>query len=135
MFQPILILMFSQTLFALSWVCDYPCTGTVVNRCRRKGNVQPCVEGPGSTSFLYKEDNVAEVKWLEKYEYCRAKGDPSVYQDAGQGKCEYSRDICVWNSDNNSCELNPNRGNDPISECQDLLLDNALVEGLDNGRT
>lgn len=98
----------------LSWKCEYSEFGSV-----------------STTHFLYKEDNVNEVKWLEKYEYCRAKGDTSVYQDAGQGKCEYSRGLCYWN--NGSCE-NTNRSNDPLSECQDLINNNNLVNGLDNGR-
>ena len=98
----------------LSWKCEYSEFGSV-----------------STTHFLYKEDNVNEVKWLEKYEYCRAKGDTSVYQDAGQGKCEYSRGLCYWN--NGSCE-NTNRSNDPLSECQDLINNNNLVDGLDNGR-
>lgn len=101
---------------ALSWVCNYPND----------------IIGPVSTHFLYKEDNVNQVKWLEKYEYCRAKGDKSVYIDAGQGKCEYSRGICMW--DNENCVLDPNRQNDPLSECLDLLNNNELVDGLDNGR-
>jgi hypothetical protein len=98
----------------LSWKCEYSEFGSV-----------------STTHFLYKEDNVNEVKWLEKYEYCRAKGDTSVYQDAGQGKCEYSRGLCYWN--NGSCE-NTNRSNDPLLECQDLINNNNLVDGLDNGR-
>ena len=100
----------------LSWVCDYK-----------------CINGPVKSHFLYKEDNVNEVKWLERVEYCRAKGDTSVYIDAGQGKCEYSRDICKW--ENNICILNLYRQNDPYHECKDLLRFNNLAEGLDNGRT
>lgn len=99
----------------LSWLCNYR-----------------CINGPISTHVLYKEDNLNEVKWLEKNEYCRAKGDPSVYVDAGQGKCEYSRDVCIWN--NGQCILNTNRGNDLYSECRDLLRNNVLVDTLDNGR-
>ena len=83
------------------------------------------------THFLYKEDNVNEVKWLEKQEYCKAKGDGSVYRDAGQGKCEYSRGLCYWDGQN--C-LNTYRGYDNFDECVNLLINNALVEGLDNGR-
>jgi hypothetical protein len=83
------------------------------------------------THFLYKEDNVNEVKWLEKTEYCRAKGDLSVYSDAGQGKCEYSRGLCYWY--NESC-LNTYREYDNLEECVNLLLNNVLVPGLDNGR-
>jgi hypothetical protein len=83
------------------------------------------------THFLYKEDNVNEVKWLEKLEYCRAKGDVSVYRDAGQGKCEYSRGLCYW--DGQSC-LNTYRDFDNFDECVNLLLNNVLVDGLDNGR-
>lgn len=99
----------------LSWVCNYR-----------------CLNGPTSTSVLYKEDNVAEVKWLDKIEYCRAKGDTNVYVDAGQGKCEYSRDVCIWSDE--TCLVNPNRKNDAYSECRDLLRENVLVDGLDNGR-
>jgi hypothetical protein len=100
---------------ALSWKCDYP-----------------TINGPRSTHFLYKEDNVNVVKWLEKYEYCRAKGDSSVYIDAGKGKCEYSRNICVFY--NNQCIINENRGNDPLQECQDLLTNNIISYELDSGR-
>jgi hypothetical protein len=39
--------------------------------------------------------------------------------------------LCYWN--NGSCE-NTNRLNDPLSECQDLINNNNLVNGLDNGR-
>lgn len=104
----ITIVLFSYNIFALSWVCNYP-----------------CLNGPISTSVLYKEDNVAEVKWLEKNEYCRGKGDPLVHPDAGQGKCEYSRDVCLWV--NNECILNTERQNDVYSECRDLLRYNVLV--------
>ena len=99
---------------SLSWRCQFDTFGII-----------------STTHFLYKEDNVNEVKWLEKYEYCRAKGDTNVYNDAGQGKCEYSRGLCYWN--NGFCE-NTNRDNDPFVECQDLINNNNLVEGLDNGR-
>lgn len=99
---------------SLSWRCQFDKFGSI-----------------STTHFLYKEDNVNEVKWLEKYEYCRAKGDRSVYNDAGQRKCEYSRGLCYWN--NGFCE-NTNRANDPFFECQDLINNNNLVEGLDNGR-
>jgi hypothetical protein len=92
----------------------------------------PEISGPVATHVLYKEDNVDEVKWLESVEYCRAKGDTSVYRDAGQGKCEYSRGICVWS--NSACILNSERGNDSLQECVDLLANNRLVDGLDNGR-
>lgn len=100
---------------ALSWKCDYP-----------------TINGPRSTHFLYKEDNVNVVKWLEKYEYCRAKGDSSVYVDAGKGKCEYSRNLCVFY--NNQCIINENRANDPLQECQNLLTNNILSYELDSGR-
>jgi len=101
-------------VYALSWKCEYNQFGDI-----------------SSTHFLYKEDNLNQVKWLEKIEYCRAKGDTNVYNDAGQGKCEYSRGLCYWN--NGNCE-NTNRDNDPLSECQDLINNNILVEGIDNGR-
>lgn len=103
---------------ALSWVCNYPDS--------------PNIPGPVTTHLLYKEDNVNQVKWLEKVEYCRAKGDLSVYNNAGQGKCEYSRGICIWV--NNNCIINSQRENDSYSECVDLLNNNELVDGLDNGR-
>jgi hypothetical protein len=105
--------LFVTTAVSLSWKCDYPEFGSL-----------------GKSHYLYKEDNVNEVKWLEKYDYCRAKGLRSVYSDAGKGKCEYSRGLCYWN---NGC-LNTHRSNDPLSECQGLLRDNRLVAGLDNGR-
>lgn len=105
-----------NTINALSWVCQYD-----------------NIDGPVYSHFLYKEDNVAEVKWLESYEYCRAKGDKNVYFDAGKGKCEYSRGICLWGND--SCYINPDRGNDPYQECVDLIKNNILVDGLDNGRS
>jgi hypothetical protein len=101
------------SVLSLSWRCDSPEFGDI-----------------SYTHFLYKEDNVNEVKWLEKNEYCRAKGDTSVYFDAGQGKCEYSRGLCYWD---NGC-FNTGRDNDPVGECQDLYYGNILVEGLDNGR-
>ena len=91
------------------------------------------IEGPVWSSVLYKEDNLAEVKWIESNEYCRAKGDTSVYSDAGQGKCEYSRDICKWYG--GSCVINEQRQNDSLEECQSLLRDNLLVNGLDRGRS
>lgn len=87
--------------------------------------------GISNTHFLYKEDNVNEVKWLEKEEYCNLKGDSSVYRDAGQAKCEYSRGLCYW--DNGYC-LNTYRDYDNSEECVNLLLNNILVAGLDNGR-
>lgn len=101
--------------FALSYKCNYD-----------------EIEGPVWSSVLYKEDNLAEVKWIEINEYCRAKGDTTVYSDAGKGKCEYSRDICKWSS--SSCIVNEQRENDSLEECQSLLRDNILVNGLDRGR-
>jgi DNA repair exonuclease SbcCD nuclease subunit len=100
---------------ALSWKCDYS-----------------IIEGPSSTHVLYKEENANIVKWLEKYEYCRAKGNTSIYVDAGKDKCEYSRDICIFYND--QCIINENRQNDPLQECQDLLNDNVLSYDLDSGR-
>jgi len=111
----IFLLLFSLQCKALSWKCDYP-----------------SIEGPVSTHVLYKEENADVVKWLESYEYCRAKGDPLVYVDAGQPKCEYSRDICVFA--NNACILNEERQNDPLQECIALLDENTLSWELDSGR-
>jgi hypothetical protein len=99
----------------LSWKCDYS-----------------EIDGPSASHVLYKEDNVNVVKWLEQNEYCRAKGDPTVYTDAGQRKCEYSRNICVFYYD--KCIVNPNRVNDPLEECQALLRDNVESSDLDSGR-
>lgn len=103
---------------------------SIVNALSYKCGYQE-IEGPVSTHVLYKEDNLAEVKWIESVEYCRAKGDVTVYYDAGQGKCEYSRDICSWDG---VCIVNTFRENDSLEECQNLLRDNNLVEGLDKGR-
>ena len=100
---------------ALSFKCDYQ-----------------LIDGPVSTHVLYKEDNLNVVRWLEKYEYCRAKGDTTVYKDAGKDKCEYSRDICFYND--NECIFNEIRENDLLEECQDLLNNNVLEDGLDLGR-
>ena len=110
-----IIIFLSLNCQALSWKCEYS-----------------AINGPGSTHFLYKEDNINVVKWLEKYEYCRAKGDTSIYIDAGKSKCEYSRDLCVFY--NYQCILNENRKNDPLQECQDLLTNNVLSYELDSGR-
>lgn len=84
----------------------------------------------GDSNYLYKEELVDVVKWLEKVEYCRAKGDSSVYSDAGQAKCEYSRGICYWD---NGC-FETFRENDSFDECLDLLSNNELSFELDNGR-
>lgn len=100
--------------FALSWKCEYTKFGEI-----------------SSTHFLYKEDHINEIKWLERYDYCKSKGEHNVYKDAGQGKCEFSRGLCYWN--NGICE-NTNRTSDSLSECQDLINNNILVKGLDNGR-
>ncbi len=90
------------------------------------------ISGPVHTSVLYKEESLSEVKWIEINEYCRAKGDTKVYSDAGQPKCEYSRDICKWN--NGMCVVNELRSSDELCECQKLLKENTLVSGLDRGR-
>jgi len=107
--------LFSLNCMALSWLCDYS-----------------EIDGPTTTHVLYKEETYNIVKWLEKYEYCRAKGDPSVYEDAGQAKCEYSRNLCVFS--NYECIFNQERENDPLNECQDLLYINILSDELDSGR-
>ena len=107
--------LFSLNCMALSWLCDYS-----------------EIDGPTTTHVLYKEETSNVVKWLEKYEYCRAKGDPSVYEDAGQPKCEYSRNLCVFIND--ECIFNQERENDPLNECQDLLYNNILSDELDSGR-
>lgn len=99
---------FVKSAVCLSWMCNYP-----------------CIDGPVDTHLLYKEDNVNEVKWVEKYSYCSKKADPNVYPDAGEGKCLYSRDICIW--ENDTCVLNPGRTNDKFLECRDLLAQNTLV--------
>lgn len=111
------IMFLISRVYTLSWMCNYN-----------------SINGPVGTHVLYKEDNINQVKWLEKNEYCRAKGDLSVYPDAGQGKCEYSRNICLWNSSKNNCILNTSRENDQYNECVNLLRDNVLVDNLDNGR-
>ena len=107
--------LFSLNCMALSWLCDYS-----------------EIDGPTTTHVLYKEETSNIVKWLEKYEYCRAKGDPSVYADAGQPKCEYSRNLCVFIND--ECIFNQERENDLLEECQSLLYDNILSDELDWGR-
>jgi hypothetical protein len=106
--------LFSLNCMALSWLCDYS-----------------EIDGPTTTHVLYKEETSNIVKWLEKYEYCRAKGDPSVYEDAGQAKCEYSRNLCVFSD---GCIFNQDRENDLLNECQDLLYNNILSDELDSGR-
>lgn len=104
---------------ALSYVCDYPEFEL------------------GKTHYLYKEEILPVVKWLAKYEYCRAKGDTSVYADAGQPKCEYSRGICFWADEGRATGCYETfRENDSLEECQALLANNALAASgeLDNGR-
>lgn len=97
---------------SLSYVCSYPEFSL------------------GDSNYLYKEELVDVVKWLDKFEYCRAKGDTSVYSDAGKAKCEYSRGICYWD---NGC-LETFRENDSFEECLNLLSNNELSFELDNGR-
>lgn len=97
---------------SLSYVCSYPEFSL------------------GDSNYLYKEELVDVVKWLDKFEYCRAKGDSSVYSDAGQAKCEYSRGICYWDG---GCR-ETFRENDSFDECLALLSNNELSFELDNGR-
>jgi hypothetical protein len=99
---------------SLSYFCDYDIFGE-----KRFSN------------FLYKEEELPVMKWLGKVEYCRAKGDPNIYADAGKDKCEYSRGLCYW--DNGSC-LNTYRASDTYKDCMEVWLNNELVDGLDNGR-
>ena len=102
---------------ALSYVCDYPEFEL------------------GKSHYLYKEEVLPVVKWLAKYEYCRAKGDSSVYADAGQPKCEYSRGICFWADQGRATGCYETfRENDSLEECQALLANNELSFELDNGR-
>lgn len=63
--------------------------------------------------------------------YCKDKGDSSIYIDAGQPKCEYSRGICKW--DSGVC-IETLRVNDDMQVCIDLLEENTLSDELDNGR-
>lgn len=97
---------------SLSYVCSYPDFSL------------------GDSNYLYKEELVDVVKWLDKFEYCRAKGDSSVYSDAGKAKCEYSRGICYWDG---GCR-ETFRENDSFDECLALLSNNELSFELDNGR-
>lgn len=99
---------------SLSYFCDYDIFGE-----KRFSN------------FLYKEEELPEIKWLGKFEYCRAKGDPNIYIDAGKDKCEYSRGLCYW--ENGSC-LNTYRASDTYKDCMEVWLNNELVDGLDRGR-
>jgi hypothetical protein len=102
---------------ALSYVCDYPEFEL------------------GKTHYLYKEEVLPVVKWLAAFEYCRAKGDSSVYADAGQPKCEYSRGICFWAVEGRATGCYETfRENDSIEECRALLAENELSFELDNGR-
>lgn len=101
-------LIFGNVL-ALSWNCDYS-----------------CIQDPKSTHVLYKEDNQNVVRWLEKYDYCKRKGEPGTYPDYGEQKCLFSRNICLWDSNTSSCYFDEKRGNDPYSECRALLMDNIL---------
>lgn len=112
------ILFFSIKVRSLSWKCEYNELNSLTNR--------------QFSNVLYKEDNQNVVKWLEKVDYCRSKGDNTIYTDAGQGKCEFSRGICIWET--NTCIQNPLRTNDPLNQCVDLLNQNVLQEGLDSGR-
>jgi hypothetical protein len=103
------------SVIGLAYQCDYPAFGEI-----------------SKIKFLYKEDNISQVKWLDTINYCNDKGNPTIYLDAGQGKCENSRELCYWN-ENEEC-LNTFRGPDSYQECLDLWVNNVLVEGLDNGR-
>ena len=103
-----------SSVFTLSYNCDYETFGEI-----------------SKTNFLYKEDLVKEVKWLDTIIYCRDKVNPDIYSDSGKGKCEYSRGLCYW--ENGSC-LNTFRGPDSYSDCIELFNNNILVDGLDNGR-
>lgn len=106
-----------STVSALAYVCDYPEFEL------------------GNSHYLYKEELLPVVKWLPSFEYCRAKGDTSIYADAGQAKCEYSRGICFWSDEGRATGCwETFRENDSLEDCQALLADNELSTDLDNGR-
>lgn len=100
---------------ALSYVCNY--------------DIFP----PSYTHYLYKEEDLPIVKWLPKESYCKDKGDPTIYIDAGQPKCEYSRGICKWDYEANTC-IDTSPPNDSQQTCIDLLEENTLSDQLDDDR-
>lgn len=100
---------------ALSYVCNY--------------DIFP----PSYTHYLYKEEDLPIVKWLPKEFYCKDKGDPRIYIDAGQPKCEYSRGICKWDYEANTC-IDTSPPNDSQQTCIDLLEQNTLADQLDDDR-
>lgn len=100
---------------ALSYVCNY--------------DIFP----PSYTHYLYKEEDEPIVKWLPKESYCKDKGNTAIYIDAGQAKCEYSRGICKWDYEANTC-IDTSPPNDSQQTCIDLLQQNTLSDQLDNDR-
>ena len=100
---------------ALSYVCNY--------------DIFP----PSYTHYLYKEEDYPIVKWLPKNLYCQDKGDPTIYKDAGQAKCEYSRGICKWDYESSTC-IDTSPPNDAMQTCIDLLEENTLSDELDADR-
>ena len=60
-----------------------------------------------------------ETGWQTITDYCRQKGDISIHSDAGEWKCNDSKNICKWNG--KSCLRNRRRRADCRALCQAVL--------------
>jgi hypothetical protein len=60
-----------------------------------------------------------ETGWESVSEYCRQKGDLSIHVDAGEWKCNDSKNICKW--DGSGCSVNNNRKADCRALCQAII--------------
>lgn len=79
-------------------------------------------DGKNDLLYDYYEGNgdywvrMGRTGWETRESYCRAKGDLSLHNDAGEAKCIDSQGTCRWNG--NSCEVNPLKEPDCFELCK-----------------
>lgn len=105
-----IILSFVASVFAEGYLCNYPDIGAtdtdnlVYDYYDLDGDIWV---RSGETGFM---------SWSE---YCRAKGDLTLHDDAGEAKCLDSRGLCDWQND--ECVTIETRENDCLELCKAAL--------------
>lgn len=81
-------------------------------------------DGRNDLLYDYYEGNgnywtrMGRIGWETRESYCRAKGNPSLHNDAGEAKCIDSQGTCIWSG--SSCEVNPNKQPDCYKLCETI---------------
>ncbi len=108
----ILCLIYASSVYAEGYYCPYESLG---------------FDGRNDLLYDYYESSgdhwvrMGRTGWETRQSYCRAKGDASLHDDAGEAKCVDSQGTCRWSG--SSCEVNQTKTPDCFELCK------AVVDG------